>query len=85
MSADRYAWMDSALCAQADPDLWTGTETGGSQKAPKKVCQRCPVRPDCNAHRAALEAATDTVLPGIWGGTSRRQRQAARRQIGEAA
>ncbi|MEV8548365.1 WhiB family transcriptional regulator [Streptomyces glaucescens] len=80
MSAADYAWMESALCAQADPDLWTKR---GHDTTPKQICHRCPVRTQCRAHAAALE---DTVgeVAGIWGGTSRKQRKAAR-QMGEAA
>ncbi|KMS79582.1 hypothetical protein ACH49_12120 [Streptomyces leeuwenhoekii] len=64
--------MASALCAQADPELWTEPGAGA---VPKRICQRCPVRPQCAQHAAALE---DTVgaLAGIWGGTSRKQRRA---------
>jgi hypothetical protein len=83
MSADRYAWMDNALCAQADPDEWTtGT---GSQVAPKRICQDCPVRHQCEAHATALHAYDGLAMTGVWGGRSRKQREDQRRQMGEAA
>lgn len=84
MSADRYAWMDSALCAQADPDTWTETGPGGSSGQPRRICGRCPVRLDCLAHGHRLEAA-DGAMTGIWGGATRKQRKAQRRQQTEEA
>ncbi|MFF8590024.1 WhiB family transcriptional regulator [Streptomyces sp. NPDC015220] len=73
MTAGRYAWMTAALCAQTDPDLFTaGKRGGGSQTA------RCPVRPACEAHAAALEQHDGARIPGIWGGATSRQRRRAR-------
>lgn len=86
MSADRYAWMSSALCAQSDPDLWTDSLHGTSSNTPKSICRRCPVRIQCGAHGQALEQYEGAAIPGIWGGQTRRQRRQARReQLGEAA
>lgn len=83
MSADRYAWMASALCAQADPDAWT--DTRGSGQTPKRICGRCPVQAACTAHAEALHAYDGLAPTGVWGGRSRQQRQTARREMGEAA
>lgn len=61
-------WMDDALCAQTDPDLFL-IEQGGSSKPAKKVCVTCSVRLQC------LQYALDhNEQWGIWGGLSRRQR-----------
>ncbi|KUN99532.1 WhiB family transcriptional regulator [Streptomyces resistomycificus] len=84
MTADRYAWMDAALCAQADPEAWTETGPGHGSRQPKRICGECPVRPDCTAHANRLEAV-DGAMTGIWGGASQQQRRVTRRQMGEAA
>jgi WhiB family redox-sensing transcriptional regulator len=83
MSADSYAWMESALCAQADPDEWA--EPRGSGQIPKRICNRCPARPDCEAHADRLHAFEGLAVSGIWGGRSKQQRDKQRRQMGEAA
>lgn len=75
-----YAWMDSALCAQADPELWTdGT---GNSRATKRICGGCPVRPECAAHAEALHRYDGLAMSGVWGGRSKQQRT---RQTREAA
>ena len=73
MSAARYAWMASALCAQADPDAWM-PGPGGDLTVPKRVCGRCPVRPQCAAHEQALRDHDRQPLHGTWAGLSKRQR-----------
>ncbi|MBL3664458.1 WhiB family transcriptional regulator [Streptomyces sp. M2CJ-2] len=75
MSAGRYAWMSSALCAQVDPDEWTDNLAGGGALAAKRICGRCPVKPACTAHAAALEQHDGTTVRGIWGGLSQNQRR----------
>jgi WhiB family redox-sensing transcriptional regulator len=84
MSADRYAWMTSALCAQADPDAWLEGLAGGGSRTAKRICGRCPVRPSCAAHAAALEAHDGAQIRGVWGGLTQNQRR-KERQFGEAA
>ncbi|MFF3928185.1 WhiB family transcriptional regulator [Streptomyces hirsutus] len=74
MTADRYAWMSSALCAQADPDQWTDS-TGRSQDVPKSICARCPVAAACTAHATALHRYDGLAMSGVWGGHSQRQRK----------
>lgn len=57
-------WMDSALCAQTDPDMFF-PENGASARPAKKICAECPVREAC------LEFALRTnVDDGVWGGLS---------------
>jgi WhiB family redox-sensing transcriptional regulator len=80
MSADRYAWMDSALCAQVDPDTWAERSAGGDTHTAKRICRGCPVISECDRHRAALETADGARIPGTWGGRSLRQRRETSRQ-----
>lgn len=75
MSADRYAWMASALCAQADPDTWTEGLVGAGSTTAKRICGRCPVRPDCGAHASRLDDYDATELRGVWGGRTQNQRR----------
>lgn len=50
-----YAWMDSALCAQADPDVWHPEGKGARYRKAKTICGRCPVKPQCDAHAQRFE------------------------------
>jgi WhiB family redox-sensing transcriptional regulator len=70
---DIPAWVDEALCAQTDPEIFFPTKGGDPSRA-KRVCQACPVRAECLA-----AAITDPSLEGIWGGLSPRERRAWRR------
>ncbi|MGW0579944.1 WhiB family transcriptional regulator [Streptomyces sp. NPDC002920] len=79
MSADRYAWMESALCAQTDPDTWVEAGPGYGSRQAKRICGSCPVRLACAAHARRLEAE-DGAMAGVWGGASQRQRRSERRQ-----
>ncbi|MFJ3170603.1 WhiB family transcriptional regulator [Streptomyces roseus] len=69
------AWMDSALCAQTDPDLWF-SETGHTATA-QQICGRCPVRTACRTHVEALEAPTFGRRYGTWAGVPGATRTAA--------
>lgn len=75
MSADRYAWMASALCAQIGGDQWTEGLAGGGSTTAKRICGRCPVIAECDQHRTALEQHDRTQMRGVWGGRTQRQRQ----------
>lgn len=66
-------WMQDALCAQTDPELFF-PELGGSTHAAKAICAKCPVRAAC------LAFAVEHVEYGVWGGTSDKQRTALRRK-----
>lgn len=69
--ANRQPWMDEAICAQVDGDLWF-PENGdsGTAKRAKKICRGCPVKQAC------LQHALDTKVPlGIFGGKSERERR----------
>ncbi len=61
-------WMDDALCAQTDPELFT-PDKGGSNRDAKRVCGSCEVRAQC------LEwALRNNERTGIYGGLSARER-----------
>lgn len=77
MSAGRFAWMDAALCAQTDPDLFGGDAVSNATAVPKRICASCPVQPECAAHEMRLRDSDWEPLAGIWGGLSQRQRRAA--------
>ena len=62
-------WMEDALCAQTDPELFF-PEKGGSTRGAKSVCRPCPVTVECLAY--ALEHEDRY---GIYGGLSERERR----------
>lgn len=64
-------WMDNAVCAQVDADLWF-PETGGNAALARRICSTCPVAADC------LQYAVEHNEQGIWGGTSAKTRQRMR-------
>jgi hypothetical protein len=58
MNADTFAWQDSALCAQMDPDLWhVAPHEGGRYTVARDYCLQCPVLTECRL----------AVLAGEWG------------------
>ena len=67
-------WMESALCAQTDPELFFA-DKGDWNKVirAKLVCRQCQVREKCLAW--ALE---NNERFGVWGGMTPTQRQALR-------
>jgi len=68
--------LDSALCAQVDPERWHPTK-GQSSTAAKKICHRCDDEAACLAI-----ALADPELEGVWGGTTHRERQTMRALTG---
>lgn len=78
MSVVRLAWLDGALCAQTDPELWFPA-SGESSAPAKRVCSVCPVRLPCREH-----GLRETAERGVWGGLSEtdRYRIHARRRRG---
>jgi WhiB family redox-sensing transcriptional regulator len=66
-------WLAGALCAQTDPDTFY-PDKGGSTRAAKQVCARCPVKADCLEYALAHDERF-----GIWGGTSEPERRILRR------
>jgi len=71
----RYDWMDDALCAQTDPDLFHVDGSGSSYKDGKKVGANCPVTQQCADYAAATEGtAAHSWRFGLWGGQLPRAR-----------
>jgi Transcription factor WhiB len=70
----RPAWHADAACSGSGPSPWFPTRGEPTEPA-KAVCAACPVRLEC------LEfALAHDDLAGVWGGTSRQQRDVARRR-----
>jgi WhiB family redox-sensing transcriptional regulator len=68
----RQSWIDDAPCAEIGGDVFFpehGTPVS-SARAAKRICARCPVRPECLAY--ALE---HNERYGVWGGLSERERR----------
>jgi WhiB family redox-sensing transcriptional regulator len=67
-------WMAWGLCIEIDPELWfppedwRGHSSAANTRRPKAVCAQCPVRGEC------LEWALAHGEEGIWGGTTREER-----------
>ena len=61
-----------AACRGADPDLFF-PERGESAEPARQVCAQCPVREPCLDY-----AIANTIVHGIWGGLSERERRALR-------
>jgi hypothetical protein len=60
-------WMDTALCAQTDPDLFHPEGQGAKYRDAKKICGRCPVQPECTAHARHLEGSVGiNDRHGMW-------------------
>lgn len=67
-------WVDDALCAQTDPELFF-PEKGGNSLVVKRICAKCQVKDQC------LEwALTNNEKYGIWGGTSEHDRRKLKRK-----
>ncbi|MCI7551153.1 MAG: WhiB family transcriptional regulator [Arcanobacterium sp.] len=75
------SWMEDALCAQTDPDIFY-PEKGGSTTPATSVCNNCTVRAECLEY-----AVANDIRHGIWGGTSDndRKRMARERKIARGA
>lgn len=67
-------WMDAALCAQVDPDLWYPEGAGQHARTALRVCAQCPVRTDCGEYAQDVEDSSDGRRYGAWAGMSARQR-----------
>ena len=68
------AWMEDALCAQTDPDIFY-PEKGGSTAPATSVCNNCSVREQCLEY-----AIVNDIRHGIWGGTSDNDRKRIARE-----
>lgn len=65
-------WMTERACAGIPVSVFFPSDSHGVAVA-KKICGRCPVRPECLEH-----AIDNGELYGIWGGRSERQRKLGR-------
>lgn len=70
----KYEWMDQALCAQTDPDLWYPEGSGQHARKALRVCAQCPVLTECGEYAQDVEDATDGRRHGAWAGLSACQR-----------
>lgn len=73
--AEPEKWTEEALCREVDPDLWYPENHADQGRNAKMVCRRCPVRAACLEY-----ALRHNEQYGIWGGLSRKQRDAVARQ-----
>jgi WhiB family redox-sensing transcriptional regulator len=73
----RSDWRDDAACRDADPDLFFPTGTTGAALRQigeaKRVCRTCPAQTQCLAW-----ALDNSVIDGVWGGTTGHERRALR-------
>lgn len=67
------SWMDEAICAQTDPELFF-PEKGGSTLSAKTICDGCQVVDECLDY-----ALRHDERFGIWGGLSERERRKLKR------
>lgn len=68
-------WMDAALCAQADPELWfCDSRTGVGDYQAIAICKECPVIEPCLAEGMNHEF-------GIWGGWDESSRTKLKRRL----
>jgi WhiB family redox-sensing transcriptional regulator len=74
-----FRWMDSAACADADPDIFAGATSEDAAEA-KAICAGCTVRPQCRDY--ALATGQEW---GVWGGLSEAERKALLEQQDDAA
>jgi WhiB family transcriptional regulator, redox-sensing transcriptional regulator len=73
MAAEERHWRSAAACRSCDPDLFFPVSSSGLSlrqvAEAKKICARCPVRPQCLAFAWRIRQ-----VHGVWGGTSEQDR-----------
>ena len=70
-------WRAAALCAQIDVgDIFFPDKKGENPREAKAICEACEVKDPC------LQYALRRPEWGIWGGTTARERQIMRRDLG---
>jgi WhiB family redox-sensing transcriptional regulator len=65
-------WHKSALCLGVGPDLFFDRE---NLEEAKKICEYCPVKPQCLEAGLSQPPSRDK---GVWGGTGQRERMRIR-------
>jgi hypothetical protein len=73
-------WQHWAACKDMDRDLFFPAR-GGTLQQVKELCAGCPVRYACLATHLDGPDGSLYVDPGIWGGTSERERRQIRRDL----
>lgn len=81
LATARPAWHAQAACAGADPALFFPERQDPTEPA-RALCRSCPVADDCLAEALRF---TERDCPGIWGGTSARERRQLRQNARTAA
>lgn len=71
------AWMDDALCAQVDPELFFPELGSKDFDRARQVCANCPVAASCTDY-----ALRRPDLEGIWAGMTKEQRRRERSRRG---
>lgn len=69
-------WWVDALCAEVGGDFWVpepGGDAQGQVRQARKICAECPVADAC------LEDSLTHSLPGVYAGTTLREREAIKR------
>lgn len=61
-------WVEDALCAQTDPEIFH-PDKGESAFLARSICRKCAVRLPC------LDYALRHNVTGVWGGASENQRR----------
>ena len=76
-AAKDAGWMDLALCAEVDPEIFFPQSNDGHNPGAdaKRVCMECRVRAQCLEYALARKERH-----GIWGGLSERQRRVIERR-----
>lgn len=63
------AWMDDALCAQTDPDLFHPEGKGPTYRDARALCTACPVRLECETYVQGFEGDVSySYRHGLWAG-----------------
>jgi hypothetical protein len=70
------SWRDEASCI-TKPSAWWLNVT--SYDIGKRVCLECPVRAECLSDQLVYESSVGMVMPGVYGGTTERDRSRQRR------
>lgn len=71
-SARSLSWLDDALCAQTDPELFNPV-AGQPTRPAQKVCEACDVRQQCLDYAMSVPG-----LRGIYGGLTEIDRRKIR-------
>lgn len=80
LGPDYWSWadreVDGPACKGMDPNLFYPERGQPIDPQVKQACDACPVIQECETH------AITHGEPGVWGGTTGRERRAKRQQLG---